>query len=231
MPEELLDRVMREIRERRARAQAAWQESRQLERALQALEGQQSRPAASPLARPQRARHPRAARGQTREAVLRVVAQRPGVSAAEVAAVAGLEPGLTQTTLGRLVRQGEVERFALPSGTSGYRLPPHSPRPRRLVRARRRGRAARSARGRSDLAAGVAQQRDETGRQRHRVRRSRPRAERVGPTRRPREERDSWPKTLQRGASKTAAVEELAVQCDFRPPERAEQGSRFQLAR
>ena len=127
MPEELLDRVMREIRERRARAQAAWEESRQLERALQALEGQQDRPAAPRPARPQRARRPRAARGQTREAVLRVVSQRPGVSAAEVAAVAGLERGLIQTTLGRLVRQDEVERFALPSGSSGYRLPSPTP--------------------------------------------------------------------------------------------------------
>ena len=40
MPEELLDRVKREIRERRVRAQAAYEESRQLESALQALEGQ-----------------------------------------------------------------------------------------------------------------------------------------------------------------------------------------------
>ena len=45
--------------------------------------------------------------------------------------MAGLERGLTQTTLGRRVRQGKVERFALRSGSSGYRLP--SPTPPRSV--------------------------------------------------------------------------------------------------
>jgi hypothetical protein len=131
MAEELLDRVVREIRERRAQAQAAYEESRQLERALRALDGQQDRPVpAGQSARRARASRPsrsRAPRGQTRAAILQVVAERPGTSAAEIAGAAGLERGVTQTTLGRLVHQGAVERVELPSGTSGYRLSSPTP--------------------------------------------------------------------------------------------------------
>ena len=90
MAAELLDRVLREVRERKKRAHAAWEESRRLEAALRALEGDQTRAQPRrPTIRPQpRSSRERAPRGQTRDTVLRVVAERPdpaqpkGVSAA-----------------------------------------------------------------------------------------------------------------------------------------------------
>jgi hypothetical protein len=104
--------LLREVRERNARAQAAWEESRRLEAALRALEGERSR--ARPqrkIARPRsRSSGGRAPRGQTRDTILRVVADRPGATAAEIAAVANLDRRATQSTLARLTRQGTIER-------------------------------------------------------------------------------------------------------------------------
>ncbi len=125
MAEELFDRVLREVRERKKRAQAAWEESRRLEAALRALEGQRSR------ARPQRQTAPtrprssgrRAPRGQTRGAILQVVAERAGATAAEIAAAANLDRRVTQSTLARLARQGAIERYSPPGGGTAYRPP------------------------------------------------------------------------------------------------------------
>lgn len=125
MAEDLLDRVRREIRERRLHAQAASEESRQLEAALRALDGAQPQPT-PPVRRERSAPGPRRPRGQTREAILRVISERPGVSAGEIAAVAGVGRAAAQTSLGRLVRQQAIERFAPPGGGSAYR--PATPR-------------------------------------------------------------------------------------------------------
>jgi hypothetical protein len=133
MAEELFDRVLREVRERKARAQAAWEESRRLEAAVRALEGERSR------ARPQRqtartrprSSGARAPRGQTRDTILRIVAERPGATAAEIAAAAKLDRRVTQSALARLARQDAIERYSPLGGGTAYRPPPLPPNPTR----------------------------------------------------------------------------------------------------
>jgi hypothetical protein len=169
MAEELLDRVLRELRERKARAQAAWEESRRLEAALEALEADRGRTQPD---RPPRARgrpsSSRAPRGQTREAILRAIGERPGTTAAEIAAVACLDRRVTQSTLARLVRQGALERYSPPGGGSAYRLPSPTRDPVTANVAapasgdaeKRESAAAKSA-AREDAAAGAAVEKDE----------------------------------------------------------------------
>ncbi len=62
----------------------------------------------------------RAPRGANREAVLRALRQRPGASSAEIAAVSGVERNTLHALLARLIRDGELEKRALPSGSTGY---------------------------------------------------------------------------------------------------------------
>jgi len=126
MAEDLLARVRREIRERRQAAQAAYEESRRLERALAALG---SEPSATALSGPDSARPPRrparrrrrAAQGANREAILAVVRERPGVSAGEIAQATGIARSTVSPTLSRLIAAG-VERTELPAGGAGFRL-------------------------------------------------------------------------------------------------------------
>jgi hypothetical protein len=65
----------------------------------------------------------RAPRGANREAVLRVVADRPGVTSGELADATGIKRATLSTLLGKLTRGGELERRELPSGQNGYALP------------------------------------------------------------------------------------------------------------
>lgn len=123
MPEDLLERVLGEIRERKRQARAAVDETQRLEAALAALETTE-RPAPGRPARARRptAPSPRAPRGQTRDAVLRVVQERPGVTAAEVARAASLDARVVHSTLRRLVGQGLLERYEAPGGGTAYRV-------------------------------------------------------------------------------------------------------------
>ena len=126
MGDELLDRVLREIRERKQAAQAAVEESARLERALAALEqtageagtpGQEGRRRSG---RGPRAR-PRAAPDANRAAVLAVVGERPGATAGEVGEATGIARATVSSTLARLVEAGALERVELPSGGVGFR--------------------------------------------------------------------------------------------------------------
>lgn len=126
MAEDLLARVVREIRERSQLAQAAYEESRRLERALAALDPYPSRAGGSAPGRRIRSRRParrraRAARGANRDAILAVVRERPGVSAGEIAQATGIARSTVSPTLSRLVVAGTVERTELPSGGVGFR--------------------------------------------------------------------------------------------------------------
>jgi hypothetical protein len=89
---DLLDRVLGEIRERKQRARAAAEEARRLEAALAALDRDRAEPSRAP--RPGRSRRPaapmRSPRGANRAAVVGLVSQRRGVSAAEVAGATGI---------------------------------------------------------------------------------------------------------------------------------------------
>jgi predicted HTH transcriptional regulator len=64
----------------------------------------------------------RAPRGANREAVLRVLQERPGASSGELASVSGVERNTLNGLLARLVKDGEVEKRELPSGRAGYAL-------------------------------------------------------------------------------------------------------------
>jgi DNA-binding transcriptional ArsR family regulator len=126
MAEDLVARVLREIRDRKELAQSAYEESRRLERALAALDSDLGRAPDSARAGRRRARKPaqrpaRARRGANREAILAVVRDRPGVSAGEIAQATGIARSTLSPTLSRLVAAGTVERTELPSGRVGFR--------------------------------------------------------------------------------------------------------------
>jgi hypothetical protein len=143
---ELLDRIRTEIRERLAASRAAVQEYERLEAALGALGGPgaeaaravtgrrvgdgaagRGRPAQAagrgrgPSAAARRAGG-RAPRGANRAAVLRVVSERPGVTASELASAAGVKRSTLTGLLRTLVQRGELERSQLPGGQTGYSL-------------------------------------------------------------------------------------------------------------
>jgi DNA-binding transcriptional ArsR family regulator len=130
---ELLDRVRAEIRERLERSRAAVEEYRQLEAALAALNssstGAPSRPRRRTPAQAGRAAagrasgaRKRAPRGANREAVLRVVGERPGITTSELAPASGVEKRTLYTLLSTLTKQGVLERQDLPGGQTGYRV-------------------------------------------------------------------------------------------------------------
>src|SRR3954470_20241117 len=99
----LLERIRGEIGERLQVSRAAVEEYTRLKAALAALGGStatRSRPSTPPAERSPRAKRAastkqssrqRAARGANREAVLRVIRERPAVSATELAAASGVE--------------------------------------------------------------------------------------------------------------------------------------------
>jgi hypothetical protein len=64
----------------------------------------------------------RSPRGANREAVLRVVGERPGVTAAELSAASGVHHGTLSTLLRTLISRGEVEKRPRPGGRIGYAL-------------------------------------------------------------------------------------------------------------
>jgi hypothetical protein len=64
----------------------------------------------------------RAPRSADREAVLRVVAERPGVTTRELAAASGVEGDTLSALLRTLTQRGELGQRALPDGQTGYAL-------------------------------------------------------------------------------------------------------------
>jgi hypothetical protein len=64
----------------------------------------------------------RAPRGANRRAVLRVVAERPGVSPHELATASRVKPGSLRPLLARLIRTGVLEKQKLSDGRIGYFL-------------------------------------------------------------------------------------------------------------
>jgi len=126
MAEELLDRIIGEIRQRKARSREAYLETQRLQAALAALEQPESstrasRPSTAGRA-PKRSLRSRAPRGENVRKVRETIAERPGATAGEVAAATGMGRATAATTLGKLARDGELERTTLPSGRVGFRL-------------------------------------------------------------------------------------------------------------
>ena len=78
-----------------------------------------SRPATKGTsARKQRTRAPR---GANREAILSVVGDRPGTTAAEISDVTKISRAVTYNTLAKLVEQGKLAKTELPGGQTGYK--------------------------------------------------------------------------------------------------------------
>ena len=140
MPNDLLERILTEVRERKAAAQAAYDESRRLEAALAALDRQEAGAPAAPRRtrgsgrRAPAARRQRAPRGENRRRVLELVEERPGVTAGEVAQSTGIARPTVASTLAKLASDGALERVQQPGGGVGFRLataaaPPQDPAP------------------------------------------------------------------------------------------------------
>ena len=128
MAEDLLARILREIRDRKRAAAAAYEEYGRLEEALAALEpelpqvGRTSGRRATRRSRPPaQGRRRRAAPGANRDAILAVVRDRPGVSAGEVAQATGIPRTTVAPTMVRQLAARTVERVELPDGGAGYR--------------------------------------------------------------------------------------------------------------
>lgn len=132
MPD-LLDRVRAEIRERLDARREAVREYDRLQAALAALDSQPAglssrsgrppRPEGSGRRQRRSSGTPkRAPRGANREAVLRVVGDRPGITPSELAAASGVQKRSLYALLSTLTKQGALERQELPGGQTGYRV-------------------------------------------------------------------------------------------------------------
>jgi Fic family protein len=128
MGEDLLRRIEREIRERKEQSRAAYEEAQRLESALAALGSgaDNGKTPSAPGRRQRRAGHrstagKRARRGQNLAKIRDAVRERPGVSAGEVAQATGIAKPTVASTLGKLVKGGELERTELPGGGVGFR--------------------------------------------------------------------------------------------------------------
>ena len=134
MPDELLTRIRTEIEERLEQSRAARHEFARLQRAMAALDASyetEAEPSPAPSPTAPRRRHGRngatpnrrAPRGQNRERVLSVVAERPGATSAEISRASGVESPVLYALLTRLVASGELEKEQLPGGGAGYAVP------------------------------------------------------------------------------------------------------------
>jgi len=130
---DLVGQIQRDIEKRLAELRPLIEEKEQLEAVLAALtNGSAGGAVAAPRARATTTTPPRAAarapyaagksrrapRGANREAILTVVRERPGVSAAEVAAITRIAKPTVHTTISQLKRKGILE----PEGSGGVKL-------------------------------------------------------------------------------------------------------------
>jgi hypothetical protein len=130
MAEPLLNRILAEIRARLRECEAAVREFERLEAALVVLGGDQAVPArASSPSDPRsasrgrggsgrRSSGRRAPRGANRAAVLKVLADRPGVSATELSSASGVAKPVLYNLLKTLKQRGEIREETLPAGTT-----------------------------------------------------------------------------------------------------------------
>jgi hypothetical protein len=131
---DLLDRIRQEISARLAELRPLVDEHARLDAAMHALGEVPMRaavapPTSSPRQPKARARktppakpRKRAPRGANREAVLRAARERPGATAAELAAVSKVDRNTLNALLARLVKAGELQTRELPTGRAGYVL-------------------------------------------------------------------------------------------------------------
>lgn len=131
---DLVGQIQRDIEKRLSELRPLIEEKDQLEAVLAALSGDYvpanggatsnaPRPRARAAASAGRAPYAggksrRAPRGANREAILKLVGERPGISAAEVAEITNIAKPTVHTTISQLKRKGILE----PEGANGVRL-------------------------------------------------------------------------------------------------------------
>lgn len=130
---DLVGQIQRDIEKRLAELRPLIEEKEQLEAVLAALTNGSGAAAAPVAPRVRATTTPRAAagrapyaagkgrrapRGANREAILTVVRERPGVSAAEVAEITKIAKPTVHTTISQLKRKGILE----PEGSGGVKL-------------------------------------------------------------------------------------------------------------
>jgi predicted HTH transcriptional regulator len=127
---DLVGQIQRDIEKRLQELRPLIEEKERLEAVLAALTNGSSAAVAAPrpratTTRSAAARAPyaagkgrRAPRGANREAILAVVRERPGVSAAEVAEITRIAKPTVHTTISQLKRKGILE----PEGSGGVKL-------------------------------------------------------------------------------------------------------------
>ena len=121
-----LEQRLNEIERRLADVQPLMDEQEKIRAAL-ARPPSPGRRAPTPRATPARKTSKRAPRGANREAILGVVAGRPGATASEIADVTKISRPVTYNTLAKLVEQGRLAKTALPGGQTGYQPAPPTP--------------------------------------------------------------------------------------------------------
>ena len=131
MPD-LLDRIRHEISTRLAELRPLVDEHARLDAAMQALgEAQEHAAVATGASSPRQPKagaqktsavkpRKRAPKGANREAALRAARERPGATAAELAAVSKVDRNTLNVLLARLVKVGELQKRTLPTGRAGY---------------------------------------------------------------------------------------------------------------
>src|SRR3954470_15500067 len=127
MSDEPLDRrILREIRARLNESRAAAQEYERIQAALSALEPTPATTSRTPSRARRRttttSRKPRARRGANRDQALQVIADRPGVTVAELAAATGIAKNVLYSLTRTLTKRGAIERVELPPDTFGFRI-------------------------------------------------------------------------------------------------------------
>jgi DNA-binding transcriptional ArsR family regulator len=129
---DLVGQIQRDIEKRLQELRPLLEEKERLEAVLAALKNGHGVAAAAGVARASAAparsssgrapyaggRTRRAPRGANREAILKVVRERPGVSAAEVAAITRIAKPTVHTTISQLKRKGILES----EGSGGVKL-------------------------------------------------------------------------------------------------------------
>lgn len=129
---DLVAQIQRDIEKRLKELRPLIEEKDQLEAVLAALNGEsvpngsaasvsraRTRAAASPARAPYAGgKSRRAPRGANREAILKIVGERPGISAAEVAEITNIAKPTVHTTISQLKRKGILEA----EGANGVRL-------------------------------------------------------------------------------------------------------------
>jgi hypothetical protein len=125
MAQESLDRrILREIRARLQDSRAAVDEYDRLQAALTALEtaaGGNPVPAQPPRSSTAPTKK-RAPRGANRDKALHVIADRPGVTIAELTSTTGIARTVLCSLTRSLTERGQIERVTLPGDALGFRI-------------------------------------------------------------------------------------------------------------